>query len=135
MKQRYLIGGFIVIVFLAVGAYSFLNTSIEYATISKAEASGKKVQVTGKWVKDMDTGFDTGTNTFSFYMKDEENRVAKVVLAGAKPNNFDIATSIVAKGRYQDGTFHASEVLTKCPSKYEGNPESQHPQDVPKANS
>jgi cytochrome c-type biogenesis protein CcmE len=135
MKRRYIAGGIIVIVFLAVGAYSFLNTSIEYATISKAESSGKKVQVTGKWVKEMETAFDAGTNTFSFYMKDEENRVAKVIFTGAKPNNFDIATSIVAKGRYKDGSFHASEVLTKCPSKYEGNPENQHPDEIPKSSS
>jgi cytochrome c-type biogenesis protein CcmE len=135
MKKRYLVGGIIVVLFLAVGAYSFLNTSIEYATISKAETSGKKVQVTGKWVKEMETNFDSGNNTFSFYMRDEDNRVAKVVFTGAKPNNFDIATSIVAKGRYKNGCFHASEVLTKCPSKYEGNPEKSHPDDIPKTSS
>jgi cytochrome c-type biogenesis protein CcmE len=40
---------------------------------------------------------------------------------------------VVAKGRYQDGVFHASEVLTKCPSKYEGNPEGLHPDEVKKS--
>ncbi|HUL45090.1 MAG TPA: hypothetical protein VLY03_12130 [Bacteroidota bacterium] len=28
------------------------------------------------------------------------------------------------KGRYQEGYFHASEILTKCPSKYEADSES-----------
>jgi len=45
----------------------------------------------------------------------------KVVLDGAEPNNFKMAESVVAKGKMKDGTFHASEVLTKCPSKYEGD--------------
>lgn len=130
MKKRYLIGGAIVVVFLIVGGLSFLNSSVEYATLSKAEESGKKVQVTGKWVQEMSTHFDTEKNTFTFYMRDEENRVAKVEYAGAKPNNFDIATSVVAKGRYEDGVFKASEVLTKCPSKYEGNPEGEHPEGI-----
>jgi cytochrome c-type biogenesis protein CcmE len=130
MKKRYLIGGAIVVVFLIIGGLSFLNSSVEYATLSKAEESGKKVQVTGKWVQEMSTHFDTEKNTFTFYMRDEENRVAKVEFAGAKPNNFDIATSVVAKGRYEDGVFRASEVLTKCPSKYEGNPEGEHPEGI-----
>jgi cytochrome c-type biogenesis protein CcmE len=44
-----------------------------------------------------------------------------VVLDGAAPNNFELATSVVAKGRYvaEGDYFHATEVLTKCPSKYE----------------
>lgn len=130
MKKRYLAGGAIVFVFLIIGSLSFLNSSVEYATLSKAEQSGKKVQVTGKWVKEMETRFDTENNTFTFYMRDEEDKVARVVLAGAKPNNFDIATSVVAKGRYEDGVFNASEVLTKCPSKYEGNPEGEHPEGI-----
>jgi cytochrome c-type biogenesis protein CcmE len=128
MKKRYIIGGIIIVVFLGVGAYSFLNSSVEYATFSKAETSGKKVQVTGKCVRDMGSNYDSKSNAFSFYLKDDEQRIAKVIFTGAKPNNFDIATSVVAKGKYADGAFHASEVLTKCPSKYEGN--AQHPDSI-----
>lgn len=134
MKKRYLVGGAIVAIFLVIGGLSFLNSSVEYATLSRAENSGKKVQVTGKWEQDMSTHYDTKNNTFSFYMRDEEDRVAQVVLDGAKPNNFDIATSVVAKGRYEDGVFHASEVLTKCPSKYEENAEGEdHPEGIRKS--
>ncbi|MDX9758492.1 MAG: cytochrome c maturation protein CcmE [Bacteroidota bacterium] len=130
MKKRYMIGGAIVVVFLIVGGLSFLNSSVEYATLRKAEESGKKVQVTGKWVQEMSTNYDTKNNVFTFYMRDDENRVARVEFTGAKPNNFDIATSVVAKGRYEDGVFKASEVLTKCPSKYEGNPDGEHPEGI-----
>ncbi len=131
MKKRYIFGGIIIIVFLAIGGYSFLNSTVEYATIRKAEESGKKVQVNGKCVKEMGSDFDAKTNTFTFYIRDDEQRIAKVEYAGAKPNNFDIATSVVAKGRYENGSFHASEVLTKCPSKYEANAkDGQHPDSV-----
>ena len=78
----------------------------------------------GEWVKEQPSSFDADRVKFSFYMKDDANRVAKVVLDGAKPNNFELATSVVAKGKFVNGEFHASEVLTKCPSKYEGTSET-----------
>ncbi|MAT39585.1 MAG: cytochrome C biogenesis protein [Ectothiorhodospiraceae bacterium] len=127
MKSKYIIGGIIVVLFLGIGGYSFVNSSVEYASLSKAEESGKKVQVTGTWVKNKGSQYDPKANTFIFHMKDEDGKIARVVLEGAKPNNFDISTSVVAKGKYDNGTFHASEVLTKCPSKYEGKAE-EHPE-------
>ncbi len=130
MKTRYIIGGVIVVTFLVIGGISFLNSSIEYADITKAESSGKKVQVTGKWVKERESYYDTKNNTFTFYIQDDRNRVAKVVYNGAKPNNFEIATSVVVKGKFENGIFQASDVLTKCPSKYEGNPDGKHPENV-----
>jgi cytochrome c-type biogenesis protein CcmE len=130
MKKRYMVGGAIVVVFLIVGGLSFLNSSVEYATLSKAEESGKKVQVTGQWVQEMSTHYDTENNRFTFFMRDEDDRVARVEFAGAKPNNFDLATSVVAKGRFEDGVFKASEVLTKCPSKYDGNDDGEHPEGI-----
>jgi cytochrome c-type biogenesis protein CcmE len=57
-------------------------------------------------------------------MKDDYGKVEKIVFDGGKPNNFEIANAIVVKGRYQDGCFHASDILTKCPSKYEADAES-----------
>jgi cytochrome c-type biogenesis protein CcmE len=45
----------------------------------------------------------------------------KVIYDGAKPNNFELANAVVVKGRYQEGYFHASDILTKCPSKYEAD--------------
>ena len=54
-------------------------------------------------------------------MKDEIGEVIQVEYQGARPNNFDIAESIVVKGLFEDKQFIANEILTKCPSKYEGN--------------
>jgi cytochrome c-type biogenesis protein CcmE len=42
-----------------------------------------------------------------------------VVFQGVKPGNFDQAEKIVVIGRYQEGAFHASQILVKCPSKYD----------------
>jgi len=49
--------------------------------------------------------------------------MTKVVFEGAKPNNFELADKIVVKGKFDGDHFHASQILTKCPSKYEGKEE------------
>jgi cytochrome c-type biogenesis protein CcmE len=52
-------------------------------------------------------------------MADEKGTQMKVVYEGTIPNNFESAQSIVVTGKYSDGYFHAKEILTKCPSKYQ----------------
>lgn len=121
MNKRYVIGVAIIIVFLVVGFFAFVDTKVEYGNFQHAADTHKKSQVKGSWVKDKQAGFDASTNKFTFYMKDENNVEMKVILDGAEPNNFKMAESVVAKGKVKDGYFHATEVLTKCPSKYEGD--------------
>ncbi len=119
MNTKMVVGGIIIVVFIIFGAYSFLESTVEYTDLQGAMKSAKKVHVKGYWVREKDAFFDSKENQFSFYMKDENDEEVKVVLEGAKPNNFEIASSIVVKGRYQDDYFHATDILTKCPSKYE----------------
>jgi cytochrome c-type biogenesis protein CcmE len=120
MNKRYIIGILIIIVFVVVGFFAFKDSKIEYSNFRAAEQNQKTCQVKGSWIKDKESKFDPATNTFTFYMKDENNTEMKVVLDGAKPNNFEMAENVVAKGKVANGYFHAKEVLTKCPSKYEG---------------
>ena len=121
MKAKIVVAIIVIVAFIVFGAVSFLDSNVEYTDFAKAEKSSKKVQVKGAWVKEKETQFDTKKGQFIFYMKDDTQREEKVVFDGAMPNNFELATSIVAKGRYKDGYFHANEILTKCPSKYEGD--------------
>ena len=124
MKAKIIIGGIVVAAGIVLGALNFMESNVEYADFATAERTHKKVQVKGEWMKDQPTSFDAEKVKFTFYMKDDANRVTKVVLDGAKPNNFELATSVVAKGKYINGEFQASDVLTKCPSKYEGTSEA-----------
>ena len=125
MKPKVIVGAVIVVAFIIFGSYSFLESNVEYTNISGAMSKHKKVQLKGEWNKDKESSFDAKTSTFTFYLKDEHGQECKVVLDGAAPNNFEMATSVVAKGRYIEdkGYFHATEVLTKCPSKYEATAE------------
>lgn len=120
MNKRYIMGGLIIIVFIVVGFFAFKDSKIEYSNFQTASQNHKTCQVKGSWVKDKESRFDPATNQFIFVMKDENNQEMKVVLDGTRPNNFEMAENVVAKGKVTDGYFHAKEVLTKCPSKYEG---------------
>jgi cytochrome c-type biogenesis protein CcmE len=120
MNKKYIIGGAIAVLFAVLAIFAFDTSKIEYADFQKAKETGKIVQVSGSWLKEMDYHYDSQNNLFSYNMIDEHGNEAKVVYNGAKPNNFDIAPMVVIKGKYQDDTFHADEILTKCPSKYEG---------------
>ena len=120
---KYIIGIVIIGIFLVVGFISFMDSKVEYVNFKETQNRKGTVQVKGYWVKEKESKFDVNTNTFTFYMRDDNNNEMMVVLDGAKPNNFEIADAIVAKGKVEDGYFHAKDVLTKCPSKYEGQGE------------
>jgi len=58
----------------------------------------------------------------SFVTRDEKDeRSLPVSYKGVTPDLFREGTSVIAAGRLDaDGTFIATELMTKCPSKYEG---------------
>ncbi len=126
MKPRYIIGGLIAAVALVVGMYSLDASKIAYSDLTYAEQSGKRVQVKGVWVKEEPTDYDSKANRFTFTMQDTTGRNVRVVYNDARPNNFELAQSIVVKGRLEGGVMHADQILTKCPSKYEGNADDLH---------
>jgi cytochrome c-type biogenesis protein CcmE len=121
MKKKYLIGSIIIIFFLIIAVFSIIRTDIEYSDFSKAkEKAGRKVQVKGQWTREKGSFYDSNKNEFSFFMKDERGNEKEVIFKGIKPNNFEIASHVIATGKYENEKFIASEILTKCPSKYEG---------------
>jgi cytochrome c-type biogenesis protein CcmE len=121
---RYIIGGVVIVAFLVVGFFTLLSKKIEYTNFSDAMAKPRTVEVKGAYQKDKESKYDPATSTFEFVMKDDAGTEMKVIYAGAKPNNFDVAEAVVVKGIAKDGAFHAKEILTKCPSKYEANGEN-----------
>lgn len=122
MQKRYVIAGIIVVVLAVVAWFALGDSSIEYADVERAQRLGKTVQVVGTWAKEEGSKYDEQGNLFTFHMNDEKGKRVFVELQGAKPNNFEIATSIVVRGRMEGTTFKATNVLTKCPSKYDGQP-------------
>jgi cytochrome c-type biogenesis protein CcmE len=123
MKLKIILGSIAILAILVFLAMNFMESKIEYGTISLAKENGKLIQIKGACVQEKESFYDAQNNQFVFYMKDDDGQETKVIYDGAKPNNFELAEAVVVKGRYYDGVFHAKDILTKCPSKYEGNSE------------
>jgi len=120
MKNKYMFGGIIIVVFMAIMGYLFTQTNISYEeNFEKVVNTNSTVKATGSWVKEKSFEIDNSKKQFSFYMKDYLGNEMKVIYDGTIPNNFESSTSVVVTGKYQDGYFHANDILTKCPSKYE----------------
>ncbi len=120
MKNKYIFGGVIVSVFLILMIYLFTQSNIKYESdFTNVMQKEKTVKATGSWVKEKNYEYNKQNRTFSFYMIDTKGNEMKVVYDGSIPNNFETAKSVVVTGKYQNGYFHANDILTKCPSKYQ----------------
>jgi len=120
MNNKYIFGGIIIVVFFGIMGYLLTETNIKYEEdFSQIEKSNGTIKATGSWVKEKNYQIDKQKQLFTFYMEDYKGKELKVVYKGAIPNNFESSTSVVVTGKYVNGNFHASDILTKCPSKYE----------------
>ncbi len=119
MKQSHVIA-LIMLIIAAVIFISASNDVSSYATFASAQESGSRVKVVGELVKSKEIVYNPSKNPnyFSFYMKDDEGSVKKVVLKEARPQDFELSESIVVTGVFKDNEFAADEILLKCPSKY-----------------
>jgi cytochrome c-type biogenesis protein CcmE len=126
MKNKYVLGGIIILLFFVVMGYLFTQTNVKYENnFQKVINSSRTVKVTGSWDKEKSYKLDTQNNKFIFFLKNEKGDEMKVVYDGTIPNNFDHATSVVVTGKYKNGVFKAKEILTKCPSKYQDTDNSK----------
>jgi len=120
MKNKYIFGGIIITVFLAIMVYLFTQSNIQYeSNFQNVIAKDKVIRATGSWVKERNYEVDKQNNLLSFFIQDNQGTMMKVVYHGTIPNNFESAKSVVVTGQYKDGYFHARDILTKCPSKYQ----------------
>lgn len=118
-KLWYLIGGALVVAFLAYGATSFKNNLTPYVSFDEAMKTASRVQVAGALVEDSSDYIDVDQQ-LHFVIYDEKGVEMAVRYSGVKPANFEEATQIVAVGSWRDEVFNAEQLLVKCPSKYQG---------------
>jgi len=119
MKKIHVIG--LIMILLAVAALFMASEDIAtYSTFAQAEKIDGKIKIAGQLVMDKDMYYnpEKDPNYFTFHIKDIEGTEKKVILYGAKPQDFEMSEQIVLTGKMADGDFVATDMLTKCPSKY-----------------
>jgi cytochrome c-type biogenesis protein CcmE len=109
----------LVVAFLAYGTTSFKSNLTPYVSFEEATRTERKVQVAGGLLENS-TKYIDESEQLSFTIVEEGGDSMPVLYEGVKPGNFEEAIQIVAIGNYKDGTFHAEQLLVKCPSKYQG---------------
>jgi cytochrome c-type biogenesis protein CcmE len=121
MKTKHIIALVVAFLFIGVAAFALVENKIDYSDFQQAQAEGKRAQISGTWVKEKGATYDGKSNVFTFHMKDHQGVEMPVKFAGMKPNNFELAPTVVCVGKVEGGVFVASDIQTKCPSKYEGS--------------
>jgi cytochrome c-type biogenesis protein CcmE len=113
----------VAIVMIIIASAILVNGAMKgskYATFQDALKTTKVVKITGELAKDKPIEYDAENNFNEtiFFMRDANNEINKVILSKPKPMDFERAEQVVVDGIMKDNVFYASEILTKCPSKY-----------------
>ena len=120
MKKSHIFA--IAIIAIAIGAIlSTLADSSTYASFNTATSHPSKTyHVVGKLNKEKPQDYNpqTDADLFSFYLVDNEGSEKQVVLHKARPQDFEKSEQIVVVGKMDGEQFIASDILMKCPSKY-----------------
>ncbi len=119
---------------VALAGVSFQQNLVYYVTVSEFLDSGgnlppQGLRVNGRVVPGSIVRSEQGIGvTFSIT---DGSRSMEVNYAKELPDTFKGGAEVVVEGRVrQDGVFHASFLLAKCPSKYEKQG-PEHPEGIP----
>ena len=127
-KQRFILGVSVIIVLLAylviIGVPSS-NYEVSQAIADKANLTDKVILINGTMVQGTDK-WDSFNRTLTFKLTDRITTI-DVIFTGDKPNlppseDNESNVQAVVTGKFDDNdVFRAYQMLTKCPSKYEGS--------------
>lgn len=135
MKKRLAaVSAVVVVVLVAVLVIVGGGTAAKTVTVAEAAEApevGQKVQVSGNVVAG---SYATADDALTFSIYDPEGAPGTQLAVrynGAASSTFGADVVAICTGRIDDdGVLQCSELVTKCPSKYEGAGD-EHPADIP----
>lgn len=123
-QMKYLIGaGILFVVIIGLIGFGLTQTgqwSVNLAQLKDkgSAAVGQGVRVSGQ-LEANSIQKNVASNQIAFVLTDGTNHLP-VSYNGVVPDTFDRAVEVVAEGKLNpDGSFTASNLLAKCPSKYD----------------
>lgn len=123
-QVKFLIGAFLIFGVIGYLIFFGLTQTSQWAlevgdfTARGQSAVGQGARVSGQ-LEANSVKKDVQDNKIAFVLTDGKSRLP-VVYSGVVPDTFDRATEVVVEGKLTtEGTFSASNVLAKCPSKYD----------------
>jgi cytochrome c-type biogenesis protein CcmE len=124
-RRRFLIAALIVVA--AVGALIYIGvrgSSMYYMTLAELKAQpdtvyGDKIRLGATVV---DGSIQSGADGVTRFIVTDGTNELPVSYKGGLPDTFGDGTDVVLQGKLiPSGTFEASSLLTKCPSKYKSS--------------
>lgn len=113
--------------FAGLGSASTFYMTVDELAANKDEAVNKPIKVSGKIVGDS-IKYDQDNIVLTFDLVEESGERISVQYQGVKPDTFYDDWEAIVEGRLtEDGTVVASDLLVKCPSKYEAMEEDGEP--------
>jgi cytochrome c-type biogenesis protein CcmE len=118
MKKIHII--LLVLIAASIGVLiSFMKTTSTFDSISDAIANpGKLVHLTARLDKTAPIIFDPMNPNYLEFIARDSTGTVKVIYHNPKPDNFEMSSSLVMKGKFENGHFACKSILPKCPSKY-----------------
>ncbi|MEL0108927.1 MAG: cytochrome c maturation protein CcmE, partial [Cryomorphaceae bacterium] len=96
-----------------------LGNSSTYSSFSDATAlNGEKTTVIGYLDLEESMDFNPKTVQFAFTARDKKGNSSRVIYNQPKPQDFERSEEITMTGYATDSAFIATDILMKCPSKY-----------------
>lgn len=121
-RRLMVVGGIVVIAMLVIVAIAGAGgsaTSLTVGDVLTGQYESKKVQVSGSVVADSITSEGTSA-TFAITPEESDgSETLQVSYDGALPATFGAGVVAICTGTVEDGALACSELVTKCPSKYE----------------
>ncbi|MEI6513731.1 MAG: cytochrome c maturation protein CcmE [bacterium] len=131
-NQAKIKAGLVVTVLLVVGllvvvSLLFVKNSSPYRTIAQAKASKGNGSIHIQADVDKKSVLRNLINQeLRFIIEDPKTHEAiPVIYHGAIPESFDQATRVVVVGSIKNGIFEATQIQTKCPSRYSADEKSK----------
>lgn len=119
-KTVYVLGAVLIAGFGVLGVIELKDAQTPYVTtLSDARAAGDRpIQFMGDIVA-RSARYDDESHKLVFTVKGRDGETMQIHYKGVKPANFENADKAVVRGRLRGNRIDATQVLLKCPSKYE----------------
>lgn len=127
-QMKFLAGGAVVVLVIAYLVFSSMQgATAPYLTVGEVKAAAQSqrlVRVSGAVVGDT-IEWDAHNVVLKFNLSDDTGSLP-VMYKGLRPDMLLDGATATAEGKMgADGTFQASQILLKCPSKYEAKATEQ----------
>ena len=122
-RTRLLVATGVIVVVFVIGVVILVERQGAYyrqvSQLTTGQYNGKNVQVGGKVLNGTIKRDDSGVH-FTIQDLTGKTSTVNVVYSGQMPNTFSSGVDVVVEGKYVSGdqTITASQLQTKCPSKY-----------------